>query len=177
MARQTDGSERRRRLAWDFYRKQQVAKQAKDEVEALKPTFEAEMENCLNELGTKRVVFEGDQMDGVKLVVRKVERTSIEWNADRLEQKIPKRLVKKVIRKQYYVDNMHGLSEYLKSCGVDPKVFKKFLRIERTVDQKAVDQLSELGQLTVRDVNGCYYVKCQKPYFTVSVKRVDDNED
>lgn len=176
MKRQSDGNERRRRLAWDFYSKQQEAKRAKDEVDHMKPEFEAEMDNFFNELGAKRVAFDGDQSyTGCKLFVRKVERTSIEWNADRLEQRIPKKLAKQIIKKKYCIDNMHGLTEYLKSCGVDPKVFKKFLRIERTVDQKEVDRLSELGQLTVRDINGCYYVSCQKPYFTLSVKRAEDD--
>lgn len=175
--RQIDGNERHRRLAWNFFRKQQALKEQQKELDQLKSEFEPQMEEYFSELGAKRVVFEGDQLDGTSnLVVRMVERTSIEWNADKLEKRVPKSVARQVIKKHYWIDNMPGLIEYLKYCGVDPKIFKQFVRAEKYVDQKEVDRLSDLGLISVRNISGCYYVKCQKPYFTFTVKKDEDNE-
>ena len=176
--RQIDGNERHRRLAWSFFRKQQAVKQQQSELEKLKAEFEPQMEDYFNELGAKRVVFESDQLDGAgDLTVRMVERTTIEWNADKLEKRVPKDVARQVIKKRYQIENMPGLIEYLKYCGVDPKIFKQFIRAEKYVDQKEVDRLSDLGLISVRNISGCYYVKCQKPYFTFSVKKGNDDEE
>lgn len=160
-------------LAWQLYNKQQELKAIQAEVSDIKSEFEPMMEAYCSDAKAKRVVFcsSGHTEDDGELVVRMVERTSIEWNADKLEQRVSKKVAKQVIKKRYTIDNMKGLVEYLKTCGVDPTVFKKFIRAEKTVDQEEVDRLSELGMISVRHISGCYYVKCQKPYFTLSVKK------
>lgn len=178
MKRQIDDLVKRyQQSAWNYYRKEQKFKKVKKQYEELKEQFETEMLELTDALGKKRVLFESDNLvDGNEtLSVRKVEKTSIEWDADKLERKLPKSVAKKVIKKKYTISNMRGLIEYLKSCGVDPKVFKTFLAIERTVDVKAVDQLGNIGEISVQQISGCYIVKCHKPYFTLSVKKDDDN--
>ena len=64
---------------------------------------------------------------------------------------------------------------YLKECNVDPKIFKSFLIVSKTVDTKELDRLDELGKISTEQVKGCYTIKRQKPYFTVGVKRGNDN--
>lgn len=177
MKRQIDDLVKRyQQSAWNYYLKEQKFKKAKKQYEELKSQFESDMLELTEALDKKRVLFESDSFEekGV-LSVRKVEKTSIEWDADKLERKLPKSVAKKVIKKKYAIADMHGLVEYLKSCGVDPKVFKTFLAIERTVDVKAIEQLGDVGEISVRQISGCYIVKCHKPYFTLSVKK--DNGD
>lgn len=179
MKRQIDDLIKRyQQSAWNYYRKEQKFKKVKKQYEELKSQFETDMLELTDALGKKRVVFESEEVDvGCgKLTVSKVEKTSIEWDADKLERKLPRSVARKVIKKKYFIADMRGLTEYLKSCGVDPKVFKKFLTIERTVDMKAVDQLGNVGEMSVQQISGCYIVKCHKPYFTLSVKK-DDGDD
>lgn len=178
MKRQIDDLVKRyQQSAWNYYLKEQKFKKVKKQYEELKEQFEADMLELTEALGKKRVLFESENLadSSEVLSVRKVEKTSIEWDADKLERKLPKSVAKKVIKKKYTISNMSGLVEYLKSCGVDPKVFKKYLAIERTVDVKAVDQLGNVGEISVQQISGCYIVKCHKPYFTLSVKKDDDN--
>lgn len=178
MKRQIDDLIKRyQQSAWNYYRKKQKFEKVKKQYEELKEQFETEMLELTEALGKKRVLFDSDNLvDGNELLsVRKVEKTSIEWDADKLERKLPKSVAKKVIKKKYSIANMLGLIEYLKSCGVDPKVFKKYLNIERTVDVKAVEQLGNVGEISVQQISGCYIVKCHKPYFTLSVKKDDDD--
>lgn len=178
MKRQIDELLRRyQQSAWNYYLKEQKFKKVKKQYEELKEQFEAEMLELTDTLGGKRVSFESNSFaeDCGTLTVHRVERTSIEWDADKLERRLPKSVAKKVIKKKYTIANMKGLVDYLKSHGVDPKVFKKYLAIERTVDVRAVDQLGNLGEISAQQISGCYIVKCQKPYFTLSVKKDNGN--
>lgn len=163
--------------AWNFYRKKKKYESVKKQYEALKEQFETEMLECFDEAGKKRITFSGDSMaeDDEVLTVNKVEKTSIEWFPDKLDKRVTRPIARQIIKKKYTIADMNGLSEYLKSCGVDPKRFASYLSIEKTVDQGMVDQLGKLGKLSVNNISGCYIVKCQKPYFTISVKK--DNND
>lgn len=179
MKRQIDDLMKRyQQSAWNYYRKEQKFKQVKQQYEELRKQFEVDMLELTDTLGKKRVLFDSETMnDDGTLSVRKVEKTSIEWDADKLERKLPKSIAKKVIKKKYSIADMNGLVEYLKSCGVDPKVFKRYLAIDKTVDVKAVDQLGNVGEISVQQISGCYVVKCHKPYFTLSVKKGDDDDE
>lgn len=156
-------------LAWDFYNKQQEVKSLQKELDGMRAEFEDEMGSLCSKQKTSKLYF-GGQLNNNVLSVSKIERTSIEWDADKLSERLPKSVARKVIRKQYKIANMSGLVGYLKSCGVDPKQFAKYLTAEQTVDQQAIDRLGELGEITSKDINGCYTVRCQKPYFKLSLK-------
>lgn len=173
-----DVIERYQQSAWNFYRKKKKFESVKAQYEKLKEEFESEMDNMFSECGKRRVVFEGIELDDNgtgRLVVNKVEKTSIEWYADKLEKKVTKPIARKLIKKKYTIADMKGLTEYLKSCGVNPNVFRQYLNVEKTVDTKMVDQLGNIGELSVKQISGCYIVKCHKPYFTLSVKKDSDD--
>ena len=159
--------EKYQQLVWMYHEKQQKLKAIQKKFESIKSEFEEEMLS----------LFNGNTVDKTKLRVKMVERVTIDWNPDRLEKKLPKQIAKKVIRKQYRVNDMDGLIKYLKTCNVDPSVFKKYITVDKTVDQNEVDRLGDIGQISVQAVSGCYVVKCQKPYFTISVKKDNDDEE
>lgn len=172
--------ERYQQSVWTYYRKKQKFDKIQKQFAEAKERFEQDMLECSDQIGKKRMCFSGDQFDSNSeadtLNVTRVEKVSIEWFAEKLERKLPKPVAKKVIRKQYRIRDMRGLTAYLKSCGVDPKVFKTFIDVERTVDQKAVDQLGEVGEISVNQIAGCYVVKCLKPYFTLKVKKGEGSD-
>lgn len=176
MKRQIDDTKKYQQLAWGFYHKQQKMKSVQNKFNELKREFEEEMEYFFSSHNTKCMKFDSNELYGSDtLTIKMVERTSIEWDAEKLEKRVPREVARKVIRKQYTISDMSGLVRYLKSCGVDPNVFKKFVRVEKSVDQEEVDRLGDLGQIPVRAISGCYIVKCQKPYFTLSVKKGNNN--
>lgn len=168
-------SDRYRKLAWKYFDAKQAVAKAEATQKELRATFDDAMDDIFCSTGAKKsITFDGFEANSSeRLVVRKVEKAQIIWDVAKLEKHIPPKLVKQVIRKQYYVDNMPGLIAYLKHCGVDPKIFKQYIRAEKFVDQKAVDRLGDLGQLTVHHLSGCYDVKCSKPYYTVTLKQDD----
>ena len=73
-------------------------------------------------------------------------------------------MLKKFIDKTYTINDFEGLVEYLKTCGVDPIKFKSYLQITENVNQKKLDQLSNLGIINENDIKGCYEVKKNEGY-------------
>lgn len=105
------------------------------------------------------------------IVVNRIQKSSIKFDADKLEQVLGKDVASQIIQKTYYVEDMEGLIEYLKACGVNGKVFKSFIRVEKSVDQDALDRLENYGVISMDDIEDCYELVQSKPYFTVKVGR------
>lgn len=136
-----------------------------------KAEFEEAMEECFeHELAGTRKNITVD-VDGKSITVTRVAKTTIEWFADKLRQHVMKEVFSQCVKKRYEISDMKGLTRYLKSCGVDPKIFKQFISVEEVIDPDAIDRVSERGLLETRDIRGCYLVHCSKPYYQIRVKK------
>ncbi len=166
--------------AWSIFNKSQKLKSIQKKFEQARSEFEEQMEQLFSQQNVKRMSFGSSSIDndGMSelLNVIMVERTNIKWFAEKLEKQVTKPIARQVIKKKYTIRDMRGLSRYLASCGVDQNEFKKYIEVEKTVDQQEVERLSELGKISVKNISGCYMVECQKPYFRLSVKKVDGND-
>ena len=107
------------------------------------------------------------------LTVKKITPTTIVWDAEKLEKQLGKERSQSIIEKRYAIEDYDGLVEYLKECGVSPKKFKSFLSIERTVNQQALKQADDLGEITDKDISGCYKTQVKSSYLKISV--LEDN--
>lgn len=107
-----------------------------------------------------------------------VHPKSLVFDIQKLKKCLDKKTQDAIIKKEYTVSNMDGLIEYLKSCGVDPKKFKNYLTIKETVDTKAIDQLSALGQLDKEAIKDCYEVHKKTSYVKMQDwENKDDGEE
>lgn len=164
--------------AWNFFEKQKKFKAVQAKFNAIKEEFESEMEGLFaNRQHNSISITNHNLADGEPNIIKvtKVERTTVEWDVAKLKKRLPKSVLKKVLRKEYRVIGMSQLVKYLQSCGVDPNIFKQYIDVVETVDQAAIDQAGELGEITVQQINGCYTVDCQKPYFKVNLSKGKGN--
>lgn len=60
---------------------------------------------------------------------------------------------------------------------VEQKVFKSFINVTKKVDEKKLDKLADLGLISQEQLEGCYTLKRQKPYFTFKMKRGKHDEE
>lgn len=104
----------------------------------------------------------------VKLNVTRVRTKKVTWLLDKLKQKVGKDIYSEVVNKTYTVNNMQGLIRYLKTCGVDPKKFKKFIDVAEELDETKLDTYYETGALKTKDIEGCYTVKMGEPYIRIT---------
>lgn len=166
-----------KKLAYDFWILQQKHKQEQEKFKKQKEMFYDTMQGFFEKKkASKSFTFSfKDSVNSGKLVVNRIQKQDVLFDADKLEKVLSKAARKKVIKKKYEIVNMSALVDYLKQCGVDPVIFKSFLCITKSVDLKELDKMEELGEITIEEVKDCYSVNFQKPYFTVSMK--GQNED
>ena len=125
---------------------------------------------------TVRVSFDFRSREFGNVKVNHIVRKKIKWDVAKLKKKLSPELYAELVEKEYYISDMHGLVKYLKSCGVDPKKFKKYLIVTEKVNQKKMDELSEIGDITAEDIEGCYKLKEANGYLTINVKKDEGNE-
>ena len=106
--------------------------------------------------------------------VKKIEPASIVWDADKLEMKLTKAQRQEVINKTYFIEDIDGLVKYLKSCGVNPKRFKHYLRIEKSVDVGALEQLDAVGAIDREELEDCYTTVTKSSYLRVNMTMEDE---
>ena len=162
-----------KQLAFDFFEEQKKFKQAQSEFDETKRRFYSEMEKFFEtEQINKSCSFLSDEgvLSKGELEVNRIQKSSVVFDSEKLEKVLSKEICKNVIQKKYEVVDMQGLITYLRECNVDPKTFKSFLSISKTVNIKELERLEEIGKITLEQLKGCYTVKNQNPYFTVSFK-------
>lgn len=130
--------------------------------------------NLMRKLGITEFEFTpriGDKLASKNLSCKYVQSKSITYLQSKIEEKFDKEFCNEVINKQYSVNDMRGLIEMLKDYRVSPKEFKKFIIIQKTVNVARIEQLYELGEITMKDLDGCYEVSEQKGSWKVAAKK------
>ncbi len=97
-----------------------------------------------------------------------VEPKKIEFNADMIEQIVDKEIFDEICEKKYEIIDYVGMVEYLKTLGAKPKDFKKFIHCEKTINKNKVDQLGDLGDLSLDDLEGCYTLTKSSAYVKIT---------
>lgn len=161
----------------EFYNEQERFKEAQERFNTIKQLFYNDADELFNYESISKLVTDNDDLEGNELIVNKVQKTSVIFDVDALENNLSKEMCKDVIDKSYTITDINRLIFYLKSCGVDPKVFKSFINVTKTVDEKKLDKLADLGLISQEQLDGCYTLKRQKPYFTVKMKRGKHDEE
>ncbi len=169
-----------KKSVYDFFELQMKFKNIQSQYDEAKVQFNNFMEDYFKQenISKSLLLFYDELVSGaINLSVSRVQKSSVEFNPDKLEKAIGKKNSEYVIIKKYEIIDMSALIAYLKECNVDPKIFKSFIHTSKSVDIKELDKLEELGKITAEQIKDCYTVKHQKPYFTVKVKRGYDDEE
>lgn len=96
-----------------------------------------------------------------------IEATKIIYDAEKIEEKFDKEFCNEVINKTYIVNNIDGLVKLLKQNNVNPNQFKKFIEVEKTVSKEKLEQLFEIGDLSLEQLAGCYDTKKTKGRWSI----------
>lgn len=172
-------SDRYGRIIWEFFDKSQKYKKVKAKFGSIKTEFEEKMEELFDGRSCNSITAINENVtDGEPNAVKvtRVERAVVRWDVEKLRRRIPADVFKKVVKKEYRIVGMQHLIQYLKSCGVDPRIFKQYIVVDESVDHDAIDKMGDLGYITPQQVSGCYVVDCSKPYFNVSAVKKKENE-
>lgn len=157
-----------------FFEKQEKFKDIEKKFKKLKSDLNEELEDYFQNTDTKSgESFTNSEFETDKCIAKRVQATSIVFDVDKLEKalkKIDKQIANAVIVKKCEIYDVEGFIAYLKELGADPKIFKSFLTVQKSVDKDELNRLSELGKITVDKISGCYTVEKKNPYYTVKRK-------
>jgi len=157
-----------------FFKRYEKFKAIEKQYKELQSEFNESMDNYFDQLAANRKTVRFEDINGDVLSVTRVAPTRIEWIPEKLRARVTKPVWKQLVKKHYEVIDMPGLIKYLKSCGVDPTIFKSFVEVTETVDEKAIERLGDVGKLTPHNIKGCYIVKISKPYYKLKRKQFDE---
>lgn len=128
-------------------------------------------------LSNYKFAIEEEHLSSSKKVqydVKVISPVSILFDTEKIEKRIDSDICKKFINKEYEISDFEGLVSYLKTFGVNPKKFKTFLNVKKNVDNKKLDNLSKLGEISEEDLKGCYTVKENKVYIKSTRKELEE---
>lgn len=114
-----------------------------------------ELQSVIFKRGYDEFAIDTPQL-GRYIKVKPVESYKVIWDVDKLNKKLDKEVMNQIVDKTYTIADFDGLIKYLKSCGVNPKKFASYLNIEKKVNNKKIDELGELGEITLDDIQDCY---------------------
>lgn len=157
-----------------FFKRYEKFKAIEEQYKELQSEFNEDMDSYFDRLAANRKTAKFEDTNGDVLSVTRVAPTKIEWIPEKLRARVTKPIWKQLVKKHYEVINMPGLIKYLKSRGVDPIIFRSFIEVTETVDEKAIERLGDIGKLTPHNIAGCYMVKSSKPYYKLKRKRPDE---
>jgi len=165
-------------IVFDYFTKQQKLKHLQESFDKIKAGFASEMNKYFDEdnKGSKAIFNMDEFVDEMSLIVNRVQKSSVNFNADKLEKVLGKEISKDVIIKRHEIIDIDGLVEYLKQCGVDPSIFKSFIVTTKSVDVQALERLDEVGKLKGISIDDCFTLKSNEPYFTVKMSKGKGNE-
>lgn len=135
-----------------------------------------ELQGFINGYIEKRKISGFGFQDGKSFFTAKpIINKKIIWDIDKLSKKVDKEILNEVVDKTYTINDFDGLVEYLKSCGVNPKVFKKFINVKKEVNNKKVDELGHLGEINIKKLTGCYELQANFSYIKITEECDEEN--
>lgn len=105
------------------------------------------------------------------LRVQRIEPTSVEFDAVALEKVLGKKRAKKVITKSYEIADWAMFVKLMKRYGVPVNQVAKLLKVQRKVNEKALEQLDAIGELDdvdSEDLMDCSHVKRKSRYYKLT---------
>lgn len=168
-----------------LYRARKELKRVKSEVEQISKEETKNIKNFMFSSLDKEqdsfdvLIDEGEQfyLSPVYLRVTKVTPRKVIWNLKELRNKLKKVMTKfeldQIIGRKYIVNDMPGLIDYLKTCDVDPNVFKQYISVEETLNENKLNNMYETGKLklTAKELSECYEMQEGESFIKLSEKK------
>jgi hypothetical protein len=151
-------------------------KEVQDDYKIKKSRLENEIKKIYGRRDIKTYSFKSGESTYFKATI--VKQKKVNFNVDMIQQIVDKEVFNEICDKKYELIDYEGLAEYVKSLGGSPKEFKSFVKCTKTINNNKLNQLSELGDISLDDLEGCYTVSENEGYIriTESEEEIVDDE-
>lgn len=104
--------------------------------------------------------------------------TKVKWDTSKLKKKLDADTYRDVVKRDRQLIDPKGLAKYVKSLGGKPSMLWSFFHVTDSVDEKAMDQAFDIGDITQEDVAGCFSVEAKPEFYRVTTREIaQDGED
>ena len=164
-----------RTLCLDLFKARLAEQEAKQKYAEL----QTELQTYLNKSGEKGLQF---PFKGKMYKIVGVKPKAIVWDVEKLISKIKSKyknsdeLLSNIIETKVSITDVAGFKKMLKDKGVKFKDIQPFLSVDKKVLGDKVNQLSEVGEITMEDVEGCYTMQDKKSYLLPSESDIEEDE-
>lgn len=137
-----------------------------------KQVMERYYDKYVNEDGRIEIDVIGELNNNIsKLLLKKVQPTSVEWDCKKLKEIITdKKQRQLVFSKNYEVINWTDFMEFLNSKGIKYKEFLEYVNVKESVRDKQLDKLIDLGLVDEENTKKCSKVIYKAPYYKLTEK-------
>lgn len=150
-------------------------KEAQETYKIKKSRLENEIKKIYGKKGVKTHSFKASEHTYLRATI--VKQKKIIFDPDMVQQVVEKDVFDQICDKKYALLDYEGLVEYVKSLGGSPKTFKSFIRCEKTINSNKLNQLSELGDISIDDLEGCYTVSENEGYIRITESEEETEDD
>ena len=148
---------------------EQTAKEKYAELQSkLKGYFEKSSEKGL-QYSVDGKSYRVTNVEPVKLI-RDVEKLKSQLKQHDVETEI----INSVIETSYSISDWKKFVEILSSHGIKAKEVLPIISTQKKVNQKKIDEMSELGYITTEDIDGCYTIEKTNGYCKLTEFEQDD---
>lgn len=102
------------------------------------------------------------QLSNDDCVVFISERTNVEYDIDKLLEKLDKELTDQFISKEFTISDWSRFVAFMKSKNISGKELKPYILTKRSIDKTKLSKLYDQKKLTIQDIEGCYEAKVTK---------------
>lgn len=107
--------------------------------------------------------------EDLKFIAERRTEPKIEFFKEQLANSLSKSNYKKATSKIITIHDLSGLVKMLKEYGVPQKDFKRFIKSDTRINEAAISNLIELGEIELEDLQGCYKAEQNE---SIHVKRI-----
>jgi hypothetical protein len=110
--------------------------------------------------------------------ITKVSRKKVIWNIPKMKEILDKDVCSELITKKVSIPDPDAFVKLMKKYNVNPKEFKKLLYVEESVNEQGLNQMYELGDISVKEVNSFCKVEEGTSYlkYTTTAEKEPDGE-
>lgn len=101
-------------------------------------------------------------LNNTTLVCKKQERVNMTYDVEKLKSKLDSELFLEVTKRSYTIKDINKMIEMIKDAGVKAKDFKALIEADVKVDAQAIKRLYDVGEITMKQLQGAYTAKISK---------------
>ena len=160
-------------LCLDIFKARLDEQQAKQRYAEL----QSHLQTYLKKSGDKGLQF---PYKGKSYKIVGVNPVKIVWDIEKLIDRFNKAkkadILTDVVEVKVDVADVVGFKKFLKEKGIKWSDIKPYLNVERKINQKKMDEYSELGKVTQEDIEGCYTTQDGTGYIKPTESEIKEDE-